>query len=59
MALLDDDIKVVEVRSRKQRVVLSFLGWILGLLFVVVAIRAIALIFFHNSWLAKHIFNSY
>jgi hypothetical protein len=48
-----DDIKVVEIRSRKQRVVLSLLGWILGLLFIIVAIRAIALIFFPHSWLAS------
>lgn len=57
MALPDDEIKVIENRSRKKRMAPLIVGWLLGLLFVIVTVRAITLIFFPHSWLAKYILN--
>jgi hypothetical protein len=57
MGLLDDDIKVIEEKKRKQRIGHTVIWALLISLFIFVTVRAITIIYFPNSWLAKHIFN--
>ena len=56
MGLLDDDIKFIEEKNRKRRIGRIVTWGLLILLFIFVIVRAIALIFFPNSWLANDIF---
>jgi hypothetical protein len=57
MGLLDDDIKVVEEKRRKQRISRTVTWALLISLFFLVTLRVIMIIYYPNSWLAKHIFN--
>jgi hypothetical protein len=57
MALLDDYIKVVDERNKKQQFFQIAFWYMLVLLITVVTIRAIALIYFSGSWITKYLFN--
>ena len=57
MALLDDDMKVVEERNRKQLIGHAVVWTLVGLLIFFSTVRAIVLIFFPNSWVTKYLFN--
>ena len=56
MALLEDELKMIAESKRKRRIGRIVVFGFLSLLLVLAIVRAIVLMVFPHSWLAKHVF---
>lgn len=56
MSFLDEDIKAIAEKERKLRKGRLIIFGLLFSINIILLVRAVVLIFFPYSWLAKHIF---